>query len=232
MAISYFDEIFFSTFIKQDDDEVLDICHKHIVTIIDTIIIWIFFYVILPAFFYYNNTFKLQDTIPFLYFEAYLISAYIYMTYKIFDWYNDVWIITDKWIIDLDWQLMKTNVVYIDYNDVKWIEIHQNSSFDWLLNKWEIQIHLQWEWTSFWLSDAKNPWSIVWYIQEILDEKEKKKKDKDKSMTDKLFDTLRSVIKEHLEKEQNPQSDTEENENTEEKEVSKVLKRKWTIDLR
>lgn len=43
MSLSYFDEIFFSHFIKQEGDEVLDICHKHIVTIIDTVMVWMFF---------------------------------------------------------------------------------------------------------------------------------------------------------------------------------------------
>ena len=192
-----------------------------------------FFWVILPVFFYYNDTFKLRTLIDFVYFESYLIITYVFLTYKIFDWYNDVWIITTKGIVDLDWQFLKTNIVYIDYNDVKWIEVRQHSMWDWVLNKWEILIHLEWEGTSFWLNEAKNPWEVVWYIQWILEEREKKKKDKDLSLTDKLFSTLRWVIKEHLEKEWLPTEDDEDDEEVRErKDVEKVLHKKWTVDLR
>lgn len=232
MSISYFDEIFFSNFIQHEWDEVLDICHRHITTIIDTIIIWMFFWVVLPTFFYYNNSFELRNLIPFIFFEIYLFVTYIYLIYKIFDWYNDVWIITDKWIIDLDWQLMKTNIVYIDYNDVKWIEIHQNSAWDWMLNKWEITIHLEWEWAAFGLTEAKNPWEIVWFIQGILEEREKKKKDKDVSFNDKFFNTIKWVIKDYLEREWSEEIIIDEERENLEKDLNRTLKKKWTIDLR
>ncbi|EKE29094.1 MAG: hypothetical protein ACD_2C00233G0012 [uncultured bacterium (gcode 4)] len=236
MSISYFDEIFFERFIKQREDEILDICHRHIITITDTIVVWLFFWVILPAFFYYNNSFASQDAIPFIFFEWYLFAVYCVLIYKIFDWYNDVWIITDKWIIDLDWQYLKTNITYIDYSDVKWIWVVQNSAWDWLLNKWEIEIHTMWDWWwSFWLSDAKSPGDIVWYIQWILEDREKKKKEKDVTFNDKFFNTIKWVIKDYLEREGLQQidgSDDDDVESPEEIAAAKALKKKWTIDLR
>lgn len=231
MSINYFDEIFFSKYIK-DEDEVLDVCHKHSITIINTIVIYIFFWAILPSFFYYNNSLSLQDNIPFIYYEIYLFLIYIVILYRIFDWYNDVWIITNKWIIDLDWQFLKTNIVYIDYNDVKWIEIHQDSMWDWILNKWDVEIHLDSEWWDFGLSDAKSPWEIVSYIQWILEDKEKAKKEKEKTLTDKLFSTLRWVVGEYLEKEWLKEFEEEVEITPEEKDLNKALKKKWTIDLR
>lgn len=231
MSINYFDEIFFANYIKEED-EVLDVCHKHIVTILDTILMWLFFFVILTTFFYYNNVIHLQDLIPFKYYEIYLFAVYIILIYKIFDWYNDVWIITDKWIIDLDRQLMKSNIVYIDYNDVRWIELDQKSNWDWILGKWDIKIHLEWEWNTFVLEGAKAPWEIVKYIHSILEDKDKSKKDKDKSLDERLLSTLRSVIKEHLEKWWGKDDEEiDEDEETEAK-IEKALHKKWTIDLR
>lgn len=231
MSINYFDEIFFSSYIKEDN-EVLDVCHKHVVTILDTIIMSLFFAVILPTFFIYNNTFGLKDLIPFMYFEIYLFIVYIVLIYKIFDWYNDVWIITDRWIIDLDWQLLKNNIVYIDYNDVRWIELNQKSNWDWILGKWDITIHLEWEWNTFVLEDAKAPWEVVNYIQWILEDKENRNKEKSKSLDDRLFSTLRSVIKEHLEKWWFDNEEDDNNEDAENEKIEKVLQKKWTIDLR
>jgi len=235
MSINYFDEIFFSNYIKEDD-EVLDVCHKHVVTILDTIVIWLFFFVIIPTFFYYNDSFHLKSLAPFFYFEIYLFLVYIVLIYKIFDWYNDVWIITEKWIIDLDWEIMKKNIVYIDYNDIRWIELDQKSNWDWILGKWEIRIHLEWEWNVFALEEAKSPWEIVKYIQWVLEDKEKLKKDKAKNLDDKLISTIKSVIKDHLERKWYYDEDWIEIEDGEEKEIEdkiqKVLHKKWTVDLR
>lgn len=236
MAISYFDEIFFSNYIKEED-EVLDVCHKHIVTIIDTIVLWMIFWAIIPSFFFFHDSFSLRDYVPFMYFEIYLFLIYIILLYKIFDWYNDTWIITDKWIIDLDWTFMQNKIVYIDYSDVKWIELQQENMLDWLLWKWKIQIHSVW-WGTFVLEDAKNPWSIVSYIHSILEEAEKWKKEKEKTINEKLLSTLKSVIKEHLDKNWLDYDGKEETENIpeeeqkEKKELEKVLKKAWTIDLR
>lgn len=231
MSINYFDEIFFSNYIKEDD-EVLDVCHKHTVTILDTIIVWLFFWVILPSFFYFDNALHFQDSVPFLYFEVYLFAIYIILIYKIFDWYNDVWIITERWIIDLDWQLMRKNIVYIDYNDIRWIELDQNSNWDWILGKWDIKIHLEWEWNVFVLEDAKSPWEVVKFIQEILEDKEKTKKEKSKSLDERLLSTLRSVIKEHLEKEWIKEDTIDDEEQETEDKIERALHKKWTIDLR
>lgn len=230
MAINYFDEIFFWKYLVTEE-EVLDICHKHVITITDDIILWMFFWVILPAFFYFNNSFNLQIYVDFLYFEIYLFLIYIFLIYRIFDWYNDVWIITNKWIIDLDWQLLKTNIVYIDYSDVRWIEIRQHSMWDWLLWKWQIYIHLEWENADFSLEDARNPSEIVWYIQWILEDREKSKNQHEENLNEKLLSALRWVVWEYLEKEW-LDSWLSKEEEEEEKSVDKALKRKWTVDLR
>lgn len=170
-----------------------------------------------------------------MFFEVYLFLTYIFLIYKIFDWYNDVWIITNKWIIDLDWQILKTNVVYIDYNDVKWIELRQDSAWDWMLGKWDIAIHLEWEWTTFVLEEAKNPSEVIGYIQWVLENKEKKKKEKDITFNDKFFNTIKGVIKDYLDREWLQPEDDNEDEDADSPEkiaAEKALQKKWTIDLR
>lgn len=233
MSINYFDEIFFRKYINEED-EVLDVCHRHLVKIVDTIIIWVFFWAILPSFFYYNNSFESRDLIPFIYFEAYLFITYTYLIYSIFDWYNDVWIVTNKWIIDLDRTFFKTKIIYIDYNDVRWIEIEQTSPMDWFIGKWDIVIHLGWDKESFALQDAKNPTFLANYIQWVLEDREKSKKEKEKTINDKLLNTVKWVIRDFLEKEGNwvIVDEDEVEESPEEKAINKILNKTWTIDLR
>ncbi|MDD2487441.1 MAG: hypothetical protein PHS92_03660 [Candidatus Gracilibacteria bacterium] len=227
MSINYFDEIFFSKYIN-DEDEVLDVCHKHIVGIIDNIVLWMFFGVIVPAFFYYNNTFNLKEIVDFLYFEAYLLFMYIFLLYQIFDWYNDVWIITEKGIIDLDWQLLKTNIVYIDYKNIRGIELKQDSMWDGILHKGSIIIHLEGENSNFILEEAKSPQEIVGYIQGVIEDQGKDDEEEEQTSFDMLIGALKKVVKEHL-KEQK-----EEDEMVDEDEVliEKIKKRKGTVDLR
>ncbi len=227
MSINYFDQIFFSKYLN--NEEILHICHKHIIKIIDNIILWLFFWVIIPTFFYYNNSFWLQDYISFFYFKIYLVIVYIILIYQIFDWYNDVWIITNKWIIDLDWSLFKTNIVYIEYTDMRWIELQRHSFLDTLIDKWDIAINLEWEDSRFSLEDATSPWIIVWQIQDIIEDIKNHKNDDDESSFDILLWALKNVVKERL-KEDGVYSYTENINNNEE--IEKVLQKKWTIDLR
>lgn len=227
-----FDELFFWKYVR-DGDEPLEVCHRHVILIIDTMIVWMFFGVIIPAFFYYNNTFQLQQLIPFMYVEWYLILIYIILMYKIFDWYNDVWILTDRGLIDLDWTAFKKNIVYVEFGDIKWIEIQENSMWDSALNKGTIQLYLEWEDDPFSLEWAYAPAAIVSYIQNYIEDKAKKKKDGEKKSFEVLLDTLQKVVKNHLE---HPtyfnEEGEEENEEEKNHEVEKALKKKGTIDLR
>ncbi len=227
MSINYFDQTFFSKYLN--NEEILYICHKHIVIIIDSIILLLFFWVIVPSFFYYNNSFWLQEFINFSYFKIYLVLVYVIIMYKIFDWYNDVWIITNKWIIDLDWSFLKSNVVYIEYNDMRWIELKKHSFLDSLFDKWDILIVLGWEDSVFALENATSPWIIVWQIQGIIEDIKNHKNDSEESSFDILLWALKKVVKEKLEEDW-IYSYTENINNNEE--IEKILQKKWTIDLR
>lgn len=92
--MNYFDQVFFGKYLRDGEDLVF-VCHRHPLLIIDRIIVALFLGLALPTFFYYNDSFSLQTLLPFLYFEIYAVALYLFLVYKIFDWYNDVWLITD-----------------------------------------------------------------------------------------------------------------------------------------
>ncbi|MFZ4461765.1 MAG: hypothetical protein ACOYN2_04525 [Patescibacteria group bacterium] len=101
--MNQFDDLYFSKYVKEGD-ELLFVCHRHPILVIDNILLWCFFGVILPLFFYLQNTFTIADIISTAYFELYLVSIYLALVYVVFDWYNDVWIITNRGVIDVDWK--------------------------------------------------------------------------------------------------------------------------------
>lgn len=136
-----FDTIFFSKYVH-DSDELLFVCHRHIVMIVDDILVYLFFGLLLPGFVYYLDMFSVQSIIPFLYFEGYIVALYLFLIYRIFDWYNDVWLITDKGVIDIDWNIFARNVSYIEFAEMKEIEIHTGSFLDSLIDKADLIIHV------------------------------------------------------------------------------------------
>ncbi|MDQ1344339.1 MAG: hypothetical protein QG650_1060 [Patescibacteria group bacterium] len=164
-----FDELFFSKYVS-DDAELVFVCHRHVTLIIDRIFLILFFVVFLPSFFYYNDSFSLRSIVPFAYFEGYLVAAYLSLLYTVFDWYNDVWIITDRGIVDLDWNVFAGNVTYIDFHSIHGIEIKRDSMLDSLLGRGDVSIHLEDETADFCLWEASRPDQIAEYVQNAVAE--------------------------------------------------------------
>jgi len=138
--MNYFDQTFFTKYLREGED-ILFVCHKHIILIIDRIVITLFFGLFIPGFFYYNNSLSIQQLIPFNYFEVYVIFLYFYLFYKIFDWYNDVWVITDQGVVDIDWNVFARRISFVEYSDIKGAEIDTPSIFDPIFDKGNIIIH-------------------------------------------------------------------------------------------
>ena len=65
-------------------------------------------FAVLPSVFYYYSI-SIQKIVPFYALEILLIIVFIKTIYDIFDWYNDVWIITDCSVIWLERSLLKEN---------------------------------------------------------------------------------------------------------------------------
>lgn len=237
--MNWFDYSFFSKYLSENE-EMLFICHKHFSLIVDKIIIWLFFWVILPSFFYLNNTLWIVDLIPVLYFEIYLFIIYLIVIYNTFDWYNDVWIITNKWIIDVNWKYFSSDVVYTWFEDISWAEIEEESFWDSMLKRWTIVLHLQWEWAQFILEWANDPQEVVNYIKESSDiiqkQKDAKVKEQEnmkKDVNTLFIETMQKVVQDYIEKNQSGEFDENPHWMTDEEleKLEKIKSRKSTIDL-
>ncbi len=68
---------------------------------------------------------------PFLWiFEAYIFILFVVILYKILDWYCDVWIITERGIIDVRWSLFTKDTTFTEFHDISGIQAQQHSVFD------------------------------------------------------------------------------------------------------
>ncbi|MDD5197635.1 MAG: hypothetical protein PHN60_02115 [Candidatus Gracilibacteria bacterium] len=226
--MNYFDQVFFGKYLREGEDLVF-VCHRHPLLIIDRIIVTLFVGLALPTFFYYNDSFSLQTLVPFLYFETYAVILYLFLVYKIFDWYNDVWLITDLGVIDIDWDIFARHVIYIDYHDIKGSEIQTHSFWDSFFHKGDVILYTAGDGEDFVLEGAENPHDISDHIEEVIQEIAEKKEYEDKAPMELLLHTLTEVVRDHLEgnTRQNPGKELEEEE-----ELERVLTKKGTIDLR
>lgn len=62
------------------------------------------------------------------------------MLHKVLDWYCDVWIITDRGIIDVRWSLFMQDTSFTEFHDITGIQAHQGSIFDKLFNIGDITL--------------------------------------------------------------------------------------------
>ncbi len=199
--MNQFDNLYFAKYVREED-ELLFVCHRHPILIIDNILLWCFFGVIIPVFFYLQNSFGIADLVGLGYFELYLIIVYGCLVYVVFDWYNDVWLITNRGIIDVDWQYFSGDVHYIEYQATHGIEVKTHSIIDSIFGKGDIYVHLETQDEKFFLEDAVNPQGIVEYIQAVLSEIHDHKESDidDRQPFELLLDTLTQMVREHLEK--------------------------------
>ncbi len=158
-----FDKYFFRKYLIEWDQMLL-VVHKHIIEILDKYLFWMTFWVLIPSFlYYYSDNFK---EIPFYMLEIWLFFVFIKMVYDIFDWYNDVWIVTNTGIIELNWSLFTNDVVSVKFEKIEWMQVEQYWFIDTLLNKWDLVIHKIWD-DSFVLENAANPFKVVDEVGEI-----------------------------------------------------------------
>lgn len=208
-----------------EGQEILWLVHQHRIRIIWKLFLYLIWFVFIPSFLYYFS-WTLKELIPFYILEIYLILTYIKIIYEIFNWYNDVWIITDEWITDLDRSLLKTNIKTIAYENVEWIEIDQNSIWDKILNKWDLKILLIWEWEIV-LKDAIIPYKALNQIEKIS----KEKADSGEEEVDKLdvfMDTLSWFLWNYLWEKWIDKEKLKKKEEI----IFKAMEEWWTVDLR
>ena len=179
------------------------IIHEHWVKILDRLFLRLWLFTFVPSFLMFNSL-SFQENVKFIYFEIFLFIVFLKLIYDIFNRYNDVWIITEEWVVDLDWSLLKVTSVSVKYESIEWIWVEQDWIWDKILNKWDVVIHKIWD-DEFRLVDAKVPYDALNEIeaisgalkQEAMNQKELAEKTK----FELVLEALWQVVEKHLEDE-------------------------------
>lgn len=218
-----FEAKFFSKYIPEWQ-EIRWILHSHIINIIGKLFLWISIWVMIPTFLYYVSG-RIQTLVPFIFLEMYLFMIFFKLIYDIFNWYNDVWIVTNGCIIKLNWKLLKTKTESVEYDKIEWLEVQQWWFLDKLLKKWHLVIHKAWEEVLF-LWNASNPYKWVNLIEEISEEVAVEEVSDDKF--DLIMDALWWVVENYLERKMSKSEKQREIERA----IEDVENNLWTLDLR
>ena len=200
------------------------IIHQHWLTVMDSFILWLWFWAVIPAFIYYQSE-RLRELIPFVALETLLFCVFLKIVYELFNWYNDVWVITDDAVYDVEWSLLKTRVESIHHANIEWVEIDKHRIWDNIFNKWDIIIHKFWE-EEIAMYNAYSPYKAVdrleYYIHPIQDDEETDK-------FDMIMDTLSWVVSEYLQKHWVPDK---HHEHSNEDDSNEEYHDEYAIDLR
>ena len=97
-------------------------------------ILWLALGALIPSFLYYTSP-RIQDFIPIIVLEIILFLVFVKIVYELFNWYNDVWIITNEAVYSLEWSLLKTNVESVHHGNIEGIEVARNRIWDTVFNK-------------------------------------------------------------------------------------------------
>jgi len=111
-----FESNFFIKYLPEDT-EICEIIHRHIIIILKKLFIWLFL-VSVSSLFYYLS-YRVKEIIPFYIFEFFLFLLFFKIVYDVFDWYNDVWIITHDGIFDIKWKLFKSETNSLNYESIE-----------------------------------------------------------------------------------------------------------------
>ncbi|MDD3793937.1 MAG: hypothetical protein PHI37_03935 [Candidatus Gracilibacteria bacterium] len=217
-----FDQNFFSKYVPEGQ-EMIEIIHTHPIGILNGLLVKISLLAILPAMFYYNSI-SIQTIVPFYILEIYLIIVYIKLIYDIFDWYNDVWIVTNEGIVWLERSLFKSKSDSVSYENIEGVGVEQNGIIDKIFSKGDLLIHKIGD-DSFALNNAISPYKAVDLIEGIMNNEDE---DIEQDKFDMIMDALGGVVGNYLDKKKEK---TKKEEILEEK-IKEIEKELGTIDLR
>lgn len=175
--------------------EIKAVIHQHWLSVMDSFILWISFWAIIPAFLYYQSE-RFRDLIPFFVMEWLLFLVFLKIVYELFNWYYDVFILSDDAIYSLEWSLLKTRVESIHYENIEWVEIDKHRIWDNIFNKGDIIIHKFWE-EELAIYNAYAPYKSVDIIEELIHPHEE---DEETDKFDMIMDTLWWVVTDYLER--------------------------------
>lgn len=224
-----FDTSFFQKYIPEWQ-ELINVIHTHALKIIGSIFVQISLFAVLPSFFYYYSK-LIQEFVPFYWLEILLILVFIKIIYNIFDWYNDVWLITNDWIISLERSLLSTSVSSLNYENIEWIWVEENWFMDKLFTKWDLVIQKIWD-DAFILENAVNPFSAVDIIERVGEYVEHEHEEVEEDKFDVIMDALGWVVWNYLDKKDIEKSEKQEKIEELIEKIEQIKEEEWTIDLR
>ena len=128
--------------------------------------------------------------------EWLLFLVFLTIVYELFNWYYDVFILSDDAIYSLEWSLLKTRVESIHYENIEWVEIDKHRIWDNIFNKGDIIIHKFWE-EELAIYNAYAPYKSVDIIEELIHPSEE---DEETDKFDMIMDTLWWVVTDYLER--------------------------------
>ena len=209
-----------------DWQEIKLVVHKHYVDILWSLIVWLSI-AIIPSFLYYYSI-AIQVLVPFYYLEIFLLLIYFKVIYNIFDWYNDVWIVTGESITDLQWSLFRANMNSVNFNNIEGLWVEQDGIVDKLLSKGDMIIHKMWT-DIFTLKNVYMPFvqldkieRISWEIGNYRNHSQTNEK------LDMVMDRLGGILEKYMEKPEMLEKETIDEQKT----IKKYQHQKWTINLR
>lgn len=182
--------------------EVQAVIHQHWLVVFDKFLLWLLLGAVFPSFLYYQS-YRIQDIIPFIVIEVILLLVFIKIVYELFNWYNDVWIITNEAVYALEWSLLKTNVESVHHGNIEGIEIDRNRIWDSIFNKWDIIIKKFWD-EEVAILDAYNPYEAVSVIDTYIHPEAEESED-EQDRFDMVMDALSWVVKDFLERKWYPE---------------------------
>lgn len=90
------------------------------------------------------------------------------MLYKVLDWYSDVWIITDRGMIDVRWSIFMNDMTFTEFDDISAVQFAQWTIFDKMFNIGDVTIHKMGD--EMYVSRMHRPAEIAEMIQSNLHE--------------------------------------------------------------
>lgn len=196
--MSNFDFLFFEQYIN-DDEKIEQVFHRHIFVMLEDLLIWLLFALIVPAFLLYFDAFGLKTMVDSSYIHAYLFLLYFILIYKIFDWYLDVWIATDSTLVEMRWKWFTPQLMYIPYDKIESIEVRTHSWLYSIVGISDVRINMAGDEFHV-LTSAEKPKDAVQFLQDKTrpPKEEKNEATDDREPFEVLVDTLSGVVKWHL----------------------------------
>lgn len=193
-----FDELFFRDSIGSDD-QIIEVFHRHFFVIAEDILLWLFFAIIIPAFFYYFDVFSIQSGMPWYWVWLYFLSVYAIVMYKVFDWYTDVWVATESNIVAMKWRWFTSSLLFVPYEKIDGIEVRTHSWITSLFRMSDVVIRLHGE-NDVTLESAENTKKLIGFLQDRShgSAHHGDEHDGDKEPFNILVDTLSDIVKGHL----------------------------------